>query len=231
MNCPDKDTDLKSRISAIYHEHKGRYGYRRITDELHNEGHLVNRKKVQRIMRELGLKCIVRMKKYRSYKGTVGKVSLDRLMVFGAISDKLSQFEFSHTALVQEYDFNLASRSFDVVVECTGGKFSESAVNQAIDVLRPGGCLILIGVTEERVPINTRDILEKGIMLMGSSRSSVTDYLPIIEAMKDTGYQHALRKLLPDQHTIVRSASDFTEAMEDAAAHRDWKKTMLAFEW
>jgi putative transposase len=35
----------------------------------------VNQKKVQRIMRELGLKCIVRMKKYRSYKGTVGKIA------------------------------------------------------------------------------------------------------------------------------------------------------------
>jgi putative transposase len=35
----------------------------------------VNHKKVQRIMRKLGLKCIVRMKKYRSYKGTVGKIA------------------------------------------------------------------------------------------------------------------------------------------------------------
>jgi putative transposase len=73
--------DLKSRITAIYNEHSGRYGYRRIRDELHNQGHLVNHKKVQRIMGELGLKCIVRMKKYRSYKGTVGKIApniLDR---------------------------------------------------------------------------------------------------------------------------------------------------------
>jgi len=60
---------------VIYTEHSGRYGYRRITDELRNRGHLVNHKKVQRIMGELGLKCAVRMKKYRSYKGTVGKIA------------------------------------------------------------------------------------------------------------------------------------------------------------
>lgn len=53
---------------------------------------------------------------------------------------------------------------------------SESAVNQAIELLNPGGCLILMGVTEERVPINTRDVLEKGITLFGSSRSSAEDY-------------------------------------------------------
>jgi putative transposase len=81
FNRPDKDADLKSLVTAIYHDHKGRYGYRRITDELHNQGYLVNHKKVQRIMRERGLKSIVRMKKYRSYKGTIGKIApniLDR---------------------------------------------------------------------------------------------------------------------------------------------------------
>ncbi|KZE08387.1 Mobile element protein [Bacillus mycoides] len=48
---------------------------RRIRDELTNRGHKVNHKKVYRIMKELGLKCLVRMKKYRSCKGTVGKIA------------------------------------------------------------------------------------------------------------------------------------------------------------
>jgi transposase InsO family protein len=72
---PDKDSELKTLIQEIYHDHKGRYGYRRIKDELKNQGHEVNHKKVQRLMKELGLKCIVRMKKYRSYKGEVGKTA------------------------------------------------------------------------------------------------------------------------------------------------------------
>jgi transposase InsO family protein len=81
LSQPDKDAELKSLIQAIYHEHKGRYGYRRIKAELKNQGYKVNHKKVQRLMKELGLKCIVRMKKYRSYKGKVGKTApniLDR---------------------------------------------------------------------------------------------------------------------------------------------------------
>ena len=72
---PDKEANLKGRITAIYHEHEGRYGYRRVTDQLHEDGLKINHKKVQRLMRELGLKSIVRMKKYRSYKGTVGKIA------------------------------------------------------------------------------------------------------------------------------------------------------------
>lgn len=66
---------MKSMISTIYHNHKGRYGYRRITLELRNQGFLINHKTVQRLMKELGLKSLVRMKKYRSYKGNVGKIA------------------------------------------------------------------------------------------------------------------------------------------------------------
>lgn len=49
-------------FQAIYNEHEGRYGYRCIRDELANIGQKVNRKKIQRIMKELGLKCLVRIR-------------------------------------------------------------------------------------------------------------------------------------------------------------------------
>ena len=73
--CPDPYTELKALIQNIFEEHEGRYGYRRIRDELKNRGHNVNHKRVQRIMKEPGLKCLVRMKKYRSYRGQVGKIA------------------------------------------------------------------------------------------------------------------------------------------------------------
>ena len=75
MNRQDKHEDVKAEILAIYHENKGRYGYRRITMELHNRRLLINHKTVQRLMKEIGLVCRVRMKKYRSYKGEVGKIA------------------------------------------------------------------------------------------------------------------------------------------------------------
>jgi putative transposase len=73
FNQPGPDAELKLLIQTIYDEHESRYGYRRIRDELTNRGHNVNHKKVQRIMKELGLKCLLRMKKFRTYKGKVGK--------------------------------------------------------------------------------------------------------------------------------------------------------------
>ena len=75
MQKDDKYASVKEEIAAIYHEHKGRYGYRRITAELRKRKFSLNHKTVQRLMKELGLVCRVRMKKYRSYKGEVGKIA------------------------------------------------------------------------------------------------------------------------------------------------------------
>jgi transposase InsO family protein len=55
---PDKYKEIKESIKAIYHRHKGRYGYRRITDELQNQGVIINHKTVLRLMKVLGLKSI-----------------------------------------------------------------------------------------------------------------------------------------------------------------------------
>lgn len=80
MEKPDKYEDVKSSITQIYQENKGRYGYRRITFELRNRGYIVNHKTVQRLMKQLGLKCMVRIKKYKSYRGEVGKIAPNLLM-------------------------------------------------------------------------------------------------------------------------------------------------------
>ena len=71
----DKYAALKARISAVHARHKGRYGYRRITATLRQAGQCVNHKTVQRLMQALGLKSLVRPKKYRSYRGEVGRVA------------------------------------------------------------------------------------------------------------------------------------------------------------
>ena len=75
MKQSDKYAETKIQIAEIYHKHKGRYGYRRITLELRNSGILINHKTVQKLMSTLGLKSMIRVKKYNSYKGDVGKIA------------------------------------------------------------------------------------------------------------------------------------------------------------
>jgi transposase InsO family protein len=71
----DKYQVIKELIKSIFHKHKGRYGYRRITDELNSKGIIINHKTVLRLMKFLGLKSLIRVKKYKSYKGAQGKIA------------------------------------------------------------------------------------------------------------------------------------------------------------
>jgi len=75
LDAGDRFAQIKAKISAIYARHKGRYGYRRITAEIQASGQAINHKTVQRLMCALGLKSLVRPKRYRSYKGKVGPIA------------------------------------------------------------------------------------------------------------------------------------------------------------
>ncbi len=76
LNQPDKDKEIKENIITLVKKHKQRYGYRKIGVRLRIEYNMVvNRKKVYRIMKEMNLLSRFRVKKYKSYKGTVGKVA------------------------------------------------------------------------------------------------------------------------------------------------------------
>jgi len=81
QDTSDKYEDVKRKIERIYHKHKGRLGYRRITILLRREDIVINHKTVLRLMGSLKLKSVIRRKKYRSYKGEQGKIApnvLDR---------------------------------------------------------------------------------------------------------------------------------------------------------
>ena len=60
MNSADKYKAVKAEITAIYHENKGRYGYRRITTELHmvtlslkRDRKIINKAELTRLQRNL----------------------------------------------------------------------------------------------------------------------------------------------------------------------------------
>ncbi len=72
---PDKYLEVKAMIQSIYHRHKGRLGYRRITLLLRRQGRIINHKTVLRLMSCLKLKSVIRVKKYNSYKGDQGTIA------------------------------------------------------------------------------------------------------------------------------------------------------------
>jgi len=75
LEHPDKYAAAKAEIKIIFNESSESYGYRRMTKELNERKIHLNHKTVLRLMNKLGLYCHVKMSKYKSYKGEVGKIA------------------------------------------------------------------------------------------------------------------------------------------------------------
>ena len=65
LAAPDLYQSARAIVLKIYHQHKGRYGYRRIRLACRNAGVLLNGKTVRKLMKELGISSLIRVKKFK----------------------------------------------------------------------------------------------------------------------------------------------------------------------
>ncbi|EHR84426.1 zinc-binding dehydrogenase [Staphylococcus epidermidis] len=147
-----------------------------------------------------------------------------RIYVFGKTEYKLSHFSFVDKTFY--IDSIPDSVTFDHAFECVGGKGSQTAINQIIDYIYPEGSIALLGVSEMPVEINTRMVLEKGITLIGSSRSGANDFQKVIDLY--VKYPDVLEKLslLKGEEFEVRTIKDIIQAFEYDLS-TSWGKTVL----
>lgn len=116
------------------------------------------------------------------------------LVIVGRNESKLNLFTFAdQTLLTSEIPPNL---SFDHAFECAGGEGSGDAIDTVISHINPQGTLMLLGVSESPVPVYTRNVLEKGMTLVGCSRSGRADFELAVEAMHDGSMQRRLRQII-----------------------------------
>ena len=71
----DKYAQLRKDIIRIFNKNKGRYGYRRVYQQLRAEGKDINHKTVAKLMVEMGLYARKPKLRYHSYKGEIGKLA------------------------------------------------------------------------------------------------------------------------------------------------------------
>ncbi len=106
-----------------------------------------------------------------------------KIIVFGNRYEKLHYFQFAdETYQVTEIPEGV---TVDHAFECVGGAKAETAINQIIELINPQGSIALMGVSENNVSLNTRMILEKGISLLGNSRSSYEDFVASIKFIEE----------------------------------------------
>ncbi len=153
------------------------------------------------------------------------------LHLVGTDYEKMARFDFATCYNVHTENLSNILPPMDYAFECVGGIFAEDAINFAIDYANPGATLFLLGVSEKNVPVNTRDILEKGITLFGVSRSPKEDYPPVLESLKDPVFQDRLSRLIHPEEFVIRNVQDLKRAFNFTAAKDYWGKVILKFDW
>lgn len=136
-----------------------------------------------------------------------------KVYVFGKTQSKLDYFSFADETY--HIDQIPESISFDHAFECVGGVGSQYAINQIIDHISPEGTIGILGVSEEPVPLNTRMVLEKGLKVVGSSRSGVNDFQQTIDLLaKHEEISGYLANLVSNVYEI-NQIDDIYEAFEE----------------
>ncbi len=145
-----------------------------------------------------------------------------KLVVLGINKEKLSYFSFAdEIKMVDELepDFKI-----DHGFECVGGAGAESAIEQMIDLINPQGAITLLGVSEDPPRINTRMVLEKGLTLLGNSRSGYTDFAKAVDLLQDPQTQDYVENIICDRLEI-KGLSDIYRAF-DADMNNNFKTVM-----
>ena len=155
---------------------------------MRNEGYVINGKTVRRLMAEAGIKCQVRMKKYRSYKGEVGKIAPNLL----------------------ERDFKVDEPYKKLVTDVTefhlfGAKIYLSPV---LDLYN--GELIFYTVYRHPVMEMVTDMIMGTVAIIGDKTNA------ILHSDQGFHYQHKdYQKLLKDNH-IIQSMSRKGNCLDNA---------------
>lgn len=124
-----------------------------------------------------------------------------KIYVIGKNRNKLSQFAFVHSVYTAD---NLPPEfEVDHAFECAGGEGSFYAIDDIIKYISPQGAVMLLGVSENKVPINTRDILEKGLTFIGCSRSGREDFVKAVEFMEDYKFQQRLSNIIIEDDPVT----------------------------
>lgn len=150
-----------------------------------------------------------------------------KVILFGKTAYKMYQFSF-----VDE-TYNILSVPEQIEIdhgfECVGGRGSGSAINQMIDLIKPEGSMNILGVSEFPVEINTRMVLEKGLQIIGSSRSGVEDFKRTVELYKQYPEIQSYLSILVGNVTEVSKVEEIIAAFEQDLSS-SWGKTVMKWD-
>jgi len=159
---------------------------------------------------------------------SVGHVPPENLYLIGIIDEKLNlarDFATTLNSLKEEDRLRSLHEEFDVAFEAVGGAAHRVTLRQAIDLLRPGGRCILLGISKGEVPIAVTNVVNKSLTLKGSTRSRMEHYRKVLSLLEDDEIRRKVRRIISDRRFTIRTVKDLEEAFRYADTEEGEAKT------
>jgi len=145
------------------------------------------------------------------------RVPKGNLHLIGIIDEKLSlAADFALTVNSTTPEIKNLDGLFDVIFEAVGGASHGTTVRQAIDLLRPGGRCVLLGLSQGEVPVDISKLVNKGIILKGSVRSKMEHYVQVLNLLKGGNFREKARRIISEASFTITSAEDLERAFKYA---------------
>lgn len=135
-----------------------------------------------------------------------------KIYSFGKTARKLERFSFSDEVFY--IDDVPKGLQIDNCFECVGDVGSESAIRQIISMISPQGCVSLLGVSEEEISINTRSILDKGLRIIGNSRSTRDDFVKAVNLIQTSNTCRRYLETLISEVIEIHNEKDIVRLFE-----------------
>ncbi len=151
------------------------------------------------------------------------KLPQAKIAVMGKHTAKLQYFNFVDEII--NINYQEPRHKYDHAFEVTVGSGCAKAIDQIIDIIQPQGTIMLLGVSEEPVAVLTRMVLEKGLTLIGRSRSGRVDFEEAIRLIETDAAFASRMKHMISERVDVTSINDISKAF-DLATTVDFKVIM-----
>lgn len=149
----------------------------------------------------------------------VSKVPRERLHMIGIVNEKLelaNDFASTINSIEESEKLKAFFEKIDVSFEAVGGKAHKATIREAIDLLKPGGRCILLGISRGEVPVEVTRIVNKGLTFKGSTRSRMEHYIKILQLLKSADFQGKVKRIISEKKFIINNADDLDQAFRYA---------------
>lgn len=158
-------------------------------------------------------------------------VNKSNLYLIGRSNSKLEKMrDLCQTINISNLSMASMMDSFSIVVEAVGGHSMSYSVMLATKLCRPRGRINVFGLSDSVNNINFTEIIKKGLILVGFSRSKFTDYTSLKEIINQNAdlVSHVERVIDPKQF-LIRSELDLMDAFHYAMSGNNEGRVMVSF--